>query len=664
MPMKKLAANIAIVVAVCVIVMAAHWPVLSAKALSFDDTEYVTKNVLVQNPGWASTKRFFTEVFVPSTVRGYYQPLTMVSLMLDYAVGGREDNLVPFHRTSLALHAANTALVVIILYLLFRNIWIAAAVGLLFGVHPMTVESVAWIGDRKTLLAAFFSFGSLLFYILFARTAKKKYYVACLIAYLMALMSKPTSVFLPFVMVLMDYWPLNRLSWKSVREKLPLFVLFIVFIVITFVSQLAAAGGWLPGDKQHSIQTPLLIICHNIIFYPLKMLWPVNLSSHYIYPRPFAIPNPEVLADVVATVLLVVLLVVSLRWTRAALTGSLIFFIVILPTMQIIKFSEVIASDKFAYLSSLGILMMLACFLLWLYNNKPRRALIISIVILLLAGAEGVATRRYLVYWKDTISLFSRMLALAPDSTALQNPLAAAYISIGRKEKAVELLKRAIAIDPSEHLTYNELGVVYCDLKRYQDAIDAFQNAIRLSPKYYDAYMNLAGVYASLGQFDRAVELYKQAISINPAESKAYFNLGRAYLKSNHYQDAIDALQQAIRLSPKYADAYIALACVYVALDKVEEQIEPCKKAIEFAPQYPDAYIILGSAYGKLKRFTEAIEVYKQAEKIAPQNPQVLYGLGFFYLKTGDSDSALRQYEKLKQIDPPRADKLHALIQK
>jgi hypothetical protein len=306
--MKKLAANIAIVVAVCVIVLAAHWPVLSAKALSFDDAEYVIKNVLVQNPSWASTKRFFTEVFVPSSVKGYYQPLTMVSLMLDYAVGGREDNLLPFHRTSVVLHAANTALVIVLLYLLFRNIWIAAAAGLLFGVHPMTVESVAWISDRKTLLAAFFSFWSLLFYILFARKTGKKYYVACLLAYLMALMSKPTSVFLPFVMVLMDYWPLNRLSWKSVREKLPLFVPFIVFIVITFVSQLASAGGWLPGHEQHTVQTTLLIICHNIIFYPLKMLWPANLSSNYIYPRPFVISNPEVLADVVATVLLIILL--------------------------------------------------------------------------------------------------------------------------------------------------------------------------------------------------------------------------------------------------------------------------------------------------------------------------------------------------------------------
>ena len=131
-------------------------------------------------------------------------------------------------------------------------------------------------------------------YVLFARTAAKKYYAACLIAYLLALLSKPTSSFLPFVMLLMDYWPLNRLSRKSLLEKLPFFALLIVFAVITFVSQLSGAGGLLPGQEQHSLLNPPLIICHNIIFYPLKMLWPANLSSHYTYPQPFAISNPKV----------------------------------------------------------------------------------------------------------------------------------------------------------------------------------------------------------------------------------------------------------------------------------------------------------------------------------------------------------------------------------
>ena len=154
---------VALIIVVCVIVGTAHWPALSAEALSFDDGQYLTENFLVQNPGLASTWRFLSEVLNPSTVNGYYQPLTMISLMIDYAIGGRQDNLLPFHCTSLILHIANTALIIVLLYLLFGYIWVAVGVGLIFGLHPLTVEPIPWVGERKTLLAAFLRSGAWFF---------------------------------------------------------------------------------------------------------------------------------------------------------------------------------------------------------------------------------------------------------------------------------------------------------------------------------------------------------------------------------------------------------------------------------------------------------------------------------------------------------------------
>ena len=146
----------ALIVLVGQLVMLAHWPSLSAQALMFDDEQYLTDNYLVQTPSWSSAGRFLSEVSKPSTVRGYYQPLTMISLMTDCALGGRNDNLRPFHRTSLSLHVMNTMLVIVLLYLLFDQVWVAAVVGLLFGLHPLTAETIPWVGERKTLLAAFF----------------------------------------------------------------------------------------------------------------------------------------------------------------------------------------------------------------------------------------------------------------------------------------------------------------------------------------------------------------------------------------------------------------------------------------------------------------------------------------------------------------------------
>ncbi|MFH0980558.1 MAG: glycosyltransferase family 39 protein, partial [Planctomycetota bacterium] len=231
-PHRGLLAVLILVVALTV--AAVHWPALSAQTLSFDDAQYLTKNLLVQNPSWASAGRFLREVLEPSTVSGYYQPLAMISLMLDHALGGRADQLRPFHRTSLILHISNTALVIVLLYLLFRQAWVAVAVGLLFGLHPLTVEPIPWIGERKTLLATFFALCCFITYVGYARRRSWKRYVACLVWFVLALMSKPTTTPLPVLLLLLDYWPLRRLNKRAVLEKVPFLIIAGLSAVITF----------------------------------------------------------------------------------------------------------------------------------------------------------------------------------------------------------------------------------------------------------------------------------------------------------------------------------------------------------------------------------------------------------------------------------------------
>lgn len=360
---SRIGLPVALLVVVSAAVLVAHWPSLSAQAFMFDDEQCLTENLLVQNPGWASARRFLTEVLKPSTVRGYYQPLTMLSLMTDYALGGRPDNLYPFHRTNLTLHVMNTMLVIVLLYLLFGRAWVAAGVGLLFGLHPMTVEPIPWVGERKTLLAAFFALWCLILYVRYARRGNWRLYIGCMVMYVAALMSKPTSTPLPVLMLLMDYWPLRRFKRQLVLEKLPFFVVGAIFAIITYVSQSNTFGVRLPGE--YGPERIPLTLCHNIIFYLYKIVWPANLSSHYAFPEVLGLSNPTVLAGVIGTCILIPLLVISLRWTRAALTGWMFFFVAIFPTMQIIAFNNIIASAKFAYLPSVGLLMVLASLLGW-----------------------------------------------------------------------------------------------------------------------------------------------------------------------------------------------------------------------------------------------------------------------------------------------------------
>ena len=611
-----------LITCVCAAVIAVHWPALSAQALSFDDNEYLTDNALVKNPSWFSAWKFLSQVLKPSTVNGYYQPLTMISLMLDYSLGGRVENLLPFHRTSIALHAANTALIIVLLYLLFGDVWIAAAVGLLFGLHPMTVETIPWVGERKTLLAAFFALWALIFYLRYthARTliaarnvtsAKAGariqssvnrstwgFYIACLAFYLLALMSKPTSTPLPVLMLLLDYWPLKKLKWQSFFEKIPFFILGGIFAIITYISQTRTAGSTLPTET--GIWRIPLILCHNIIFYLYKIIWPVNLSSHYPFPDPLNLSQAMVLAGVIGTCILIPLLFIFLRWTRAALIGWLFFFIAILPTMGIIGFTNVIASDKFAYLPSFGLLMVLASFLCNLRLKSSvisgSKSVVIILFVLILASAESLVTRSYLTHWRNSVGLFKYMLSKAPNV-------------------------------PSLH--YN-LGVAYGELGRWQDAIEPSKQAIKIKPDYAEAYINLGVAYYKLGRYQDAIEAYKQIIKIKPDYAEAHYNLGISYEELGRYQDVIEAYKQAIRIKPDYADAYINL----------------------------------GAAYYKLGRYQDAVESYKQVIKIKPDFAVAHYALGITYLATGNKSLAVEEYKILKTQGTEQANELYKLISK
>jgi protein O-mannosyl-transferase len=577
-----------LIICTCSAVLITHWPALSAQALYFDDDQYLVRNTLVKNPSWDSAWKFLSQVLEPSTVEGYYQPLMMISLMFDYSLGGRVDNLLHFHLTSLILHAANTALVIVLLYLLFGNVWGAGAAGLLFGLHPMTVETIPWVGERKTLLAAFFTFWSILFYLRYTHShdvtvAKNSIierigklspalgtYIACFLFYFLALMSKPTSTPLPLLMLLLDFWPLKRLRRAVIIEKIPFFIFGGIFAVITYISQTRASGSILPAET--GFCRILLILCHNIIFYLYKIVWPVNLFPDYQFPNPLNLSQPTILVGVIGTCILIPLLLLSLRWTRAAFTSWLFFFIAILPTMQIIGFSTVIASDKFAYIPSFGLLMFLT-FILCRYNILQRKRwpkIIIAILVLSVASVESIATRRYLVHWNNSFDLYTYVLSKAPNDAALHHNIGRVYERLDRWQDAIESYKQAIKLRPNYALAYYNLGITYGKLDRYQDAIESYKQAIRIKPDFVEAYYNLGNAYGKLGQDQNAIEPYKEAIKINPDFALAHYNLGFTYGNLGRWQDAIESYKQAIRIKPDFAAAHFGLGISYLRLgDKV-----------------------------------------------------------------------------------------------
>lgn len=583
------------IVAVVIIVLVTHWPALFTKALCFDDNVYLLNNNLVKNPCLQSTGRFLTEVTNPSTVPGYYQPLNMISLMIDYALGGRQDNPFVFHLTSLLLHILNTVLIIILIYLLFGEVWIAVAVGLLFGVHPMTVEPIPWIGERKTLWAAFFAFLTLVFYLLYTRKPARKYYWTSVTTYLLALLSKPTITPLPLLLMLLDIWPLKRLGWPvkkpdwgKIFEKVPFVVIGLISAAVTVISQKNTAGVVLPGEEIH-LPIPL-VICHNIVFYLYKMVWPVNLTPHTPVPLPFNLSNPAVLTGIIGTFVLIALLIFSLRWTKALMVGWLFFLIAIFPTMGVIGFTNVLTSDKYAYFPVFGILLVLA----WLLNKLGAKTKLLKIdnlrktgiitLILVVSLTEIVLTRNYLSYWQTPITLYTYMLRFDPDDVNLHNNFGAFLYFQGYLKEAAIQYREAIRLNPNRANNYNNLGSVLLDNGQYEAAGNNFKKAIELNPNFFEAYYDYGNLLYALQKYDEAIPYYQKTLALNPYYGRAYNNLGRIMAYQGKMDQAIVMFSKALELNPSEIEAYQLLGRALTEAGKTNEAINVYHKALQINP--------------------------------------------------------------------------------
>lgn len=612
---------------VCAIVFVVHLPALSARATFHDDNMYFKGNALVRNPSWTSARRFFSEVLQPSTVAGYYQPLTMISLMVDCAIGGKTDSLMPFHRTSLALHVANTGLILLLFNLLFDRLWVAAGVALLFGLHPMTVDSICWLSERKTVLAAFFAFGSLVVYVRFIHKGGWIRYTGCLLMYVLALLAKPITLPLPMVMLLLDCYPLRRLSCSAVIEKLPFLVIGGISAVITYISQSRVAVVMLPGQYD-PLRIPF-ILCHNIIFYLHKILWPVNLSTHYELPKSLGLSNPMVVAGVIGTCILIPLLVISFRRTRAPLIGWLIFFVAIFPTMGIIRVTYVIAANRYAYLPAIGLLLILASLFAWLWGppdraKSMRRRSAAAAIMLILVGGEVFATRLYLRHWRNTESLYRHALTVCPRSAALHIDLASDLSLQSKDGEAVKHFRLALDIEPRHPLAHYNLALLLSKSEdKADEAIQHYRRALASNPSFTGAQINLGLLLQSEGRLDEAIRHFWQAVHIDPESVFGHFNLGEALVANGQTEEGFKHLRETLEIAPKFVPGLKHLAWLLATHPKEgirdpDEALRLSEQAMELTQnRSADILDVLAAAYAARGQFGLAETTAEKALTIA-----------------------------------------------
>ena len=585
--------QIAALLIVAALVTAVDWPVLSAQAHSLDDHLFVTSNPLVTHPGWPSVGRFFREVLKPSTVRGYYLPLSMTSLMLDVAMGGRPDDFRVFHSTSLALHVLVCMVIVIVLDRLLGSLVPAAIAGLLFGLHPLAVEPVAWISERKTLLSTLFTFASVGCYVEFARSVvrrKAAWMTGCIALFALGLLCKPTVTMLPVLLLVLDYWPLGRLSLGSVIEKWPLLLLSLVSGIITVISNQSTIGIG-AGAPMDLLMWPFRV-GYLLMFYVAKILWPSNLSCMYDYPLPMSLTNPVYLLSAIAIAALTLFLIrISLR-TRAPLAGWLFFLIAIAPALGVVRNRFAPAQDKYLYFPALGLAMVLAWGLGAAWNPARRGG--VSLQRALLAAALTVAigeawgTRLALANWKDSITLWRHVVRVAPRSSVAHCVLGVELDAISQGDLAFEQYQMSVRLGPTNPDPYSNLAGKLVERGRIDEAAPMVERANQIYPDDPNLAYWMGRIAWSRGRLDEAEHWLRRAIVLDPRLVEARSQLGIVLANRGHTEEAVAVFREAVRDDPGIPKLRLALAYALLQLRGHDaEAANQLRSAIESSPDWP-----------------------------------------------------------------------------
>jgi len=539
-------------------VVITYWPVQKLGFVRFDDPTYVTENPHVATGlTWSAVRWAFTSGYGAN-----WHPITWLSHMLDIQLYGFEAGA--HHITSLLVHSATTVLLFGALFRMTGAVWRSAVVAALFGLHPIHVESVAWVAERKDVLSAFFWMLTLLAYASYVRERRSSSYAWVVVAFALGLMSKPMVVTLPFVLLLLDLWPLRRIEvpvrWTAARalvlEKTPLFAMSVASSVITFLAQrqggTVASGVRLPlGERLGNAVTAY-------VSYIGKAVWPIHLAAYYPYPR--VLPTAWVLVCTLFLLAASAGAIVAARARPFVLVGWLWYLGTLVPAIGIVQVGTQAMADRYTYIPLIGIFIVVAWGVADLLSRWPRwrvpTAVFAVAALLLFATTARVQVR----YWESSMTLWKHALAVTTDNYAAHTYYGNALLSRGDINAAIAEYVEAIRIQPDYPEAHNNLGPALASEGKIDDAIKHFNVAIRLRPNYADAHSNLGVALASQGKIDQAIAEYIEALRLDPDHARARGNLGLALKAQGRTADAMRELELALRANPDNADVRNALA--------------------------------------------------------------------------------------------------------
>ena len=647
------------------------WPVHSFDYVNYDDPDYVSANPHVQggitwqNVRWALTSGHASN----------WHPLTWVSHMLDWQLFGNHPGAQ--HVVSVAFHAFNTMLLFLVLRAMTGAHWRSAVVAALFALHPLRAESVAWLSERKDVLSTLFLLLTLWAYqryvVLSGKPGERLGRVAAWYGlglgwFALGLMSKPMLVTVPFLLLLLDYWPLQRFGLErqglsKVRrclfEKLPFLVLAMVSSVITFLVQ--RHGGAVSTSLPLSERVANALVSY--VRYLLKTIWPVNLSV--LYPHPGHWPVWAVTGSAILLALISFAAVREIRRRPYLFVGWLWFVGGLVPVIGLVQVGIQSMADRYTYIPGIG----LSIAIVWAaaeaveFWPTARPAVGVGTAVMLLA-CMGLLTHQ-IGFWRDSEALFQHAVEVTSNNYLAYNNLGFYLSGKGRLDEAKENYRKSIAINPLYSDALNNLGFALAGEKKFLEAISYYEAALRTSPNQPEIHNNLGNALSEIGKLDEAIAQYEFVLRERPDHADAHNNLGIALAMKGKLDEAIEHFRAAIRAKPDYASAHSNLGNALAAQHKIPEAILEYQQSLRLSPADPQAHNNLGNAFFEQGRLPEAIEQYTQALALNANNPEAHFNLAIALARNHRPAEAARHFQETLRLNPGNLEarrQLQALV--
>ena len=620
---------------------AVYWQVKDHRFISFDDDDYVTENAYVKKGVtldgllWAFT----------ATHAHNWHPLTWLSHMLDVELFGLKPGW--HHLMNLIFHVANTLLLFLILHRMTKALWQSAFVAALFALHPLHVESIAWVAERKDVLSTFFWMLTMRAYAYYVEQPKVQRYLFVLLFFALGLMAKPMLVTLPFVLLLLDYWPLHRLqpvkheeyspahaekskkpakkkqqiiskessdtekkkaftdiryfSWPYlkplVREKIPLFLLIVLFSATTLYAQQRVMKPMELYPLSGRIANALI----SYVSYIGKMLWPAKLAIFYPYGN-------DGLLSWQATGVGLLLLAITALIIRAAkhypylIVGWLWYLGTLVPVIGLVQVGLQAMADRYTYVPLIGIFIMIAWGVpdlleKWRYRQKALMVFAPAILALLMAATWFQAR-----HWQNDITLYGHAAAVTSNNWWAHYNLGLSLSHDGKTNEALSHFQETLRIRPNDPQVYLNIGVISAKNGNTEEAMSYFSRALQYKPDFDKAHLNLGKIFLDGGNLDKAFFHIQEAVRINPESPETHFTLAKAYARSGNLDSAIIHYSTALKLKPDYAEAHNNLGIALARKGKINEAIGHFREALWIKPGYREAYANLQVALSQLQK--------------------------------------------------------------